>query len=119
MKIIKNSIIPFKGYLAINLFGILFVRNDIKRELNDVDINHESIHSEQIKELLFIPYYIWYVIEWFIKIFYYFSFKKAYRNISFEREAYLNEENLHYLNNRKHYAWFKYIIQKSYKRKNS
>ena len=29
MKIIRNNIIPFKGYKAINLFGILFVRGDI------------------------------------------------------------------------------------------
>ena len=30
MKIIYNNVIPFKGYWAINLFGILFVRKDIK-----------------------------------------------------------------------------------------
>jgi hypothetical protein len=43
MKIIRNNIIPFKGYKAMNLFGILFVRGDTK--LTDIDINHEAIHS--------------------------------------------------------------------------
>ena len=35
--------------------------------------------------------------------------KLAYKNISFEREAYQNQYNLDYLNNRKHYSWFSYI----------
>lgn len=39
--IIKNNIIPFKGYKAINLFGIIFTRKD----LNEIDINHEKIHT--------------------------------------------------------------------------
>ena len=54
MKIIYNNIIPFKGFKAMNLFGMLFVRKDIKTPMSDIDINHESIHSEQYKELLFI-----------------------------------------------------------------
>ena len=86
MKIIYNNIIPFKGFKAINLFGVLFVRKDIKTPMSDVDINHESIHSEQYKELLFIPFLVLYLLEWFIKLFIYFDSNKAYRNISFERE---------------------------------
>lgn len=83
MKIIYNNIIPFKGFKAINLFGVLFVRKDIKTPMSDVDINHESIHSEQYKELLFIPFLVLYLLEWFIKLFIYFDSNKAYRNISF------------------------------------
>ena len=59
MKIIRNNIIPFKGFKAINLFGILFVRGNA--ELSDEVINHESIHTAQMKEMLYIPFYIWYV----------------------------------------------------------
>lgn len=44
MKIIYNNIIPFKGFKAINLFGILFVRKN--KSLSNKDINHEAIHSE-------------------------------------------------------------------------
>ena len=38
-------------------------------------------------------------------------FKKgnAYRNISFEREAYANEADENYLQHRKHYAWIHYL----------
>lgn len=45
MKIIYNNIIPFKGFAAINLFGVLFVRNDYKLQVSDRMINHESIHT--------------------------------------------------------------------------
>lgn len=72
-------------------------------------INHESIHIKQQEEMLIIPFYIWYVTEWFIKLFFYG--KKAYYNISFEREAYDNDDNLSYLSNRKHYAWIKRILK--------
>lgn len=104
MKIIYNNIIPFPGYKAINLFGLLFVRKGAV--MSEKDINHESIHTAQMKEMLYIFFYIWYIIEWVIRL-----FKKgnAYRNISFEQEAYSNENNLEYLKDRKHYAWFKYI----------
>lgn len=72
-------------------------------------INHESIHIKQQEEMLIIPFYIWYVTEWFIKLFFYG--KQAYYNISFEREAYDNDDNLSYLSNRKHYAWIKRILK--------
>jgi hypothetical protein len=79
MKIIYNNIIPFPGYKAINLFGLLFVRKDAI--MSEEDINHESIHTAQMKEMLYTFFYIWYIIEWVIRL-----FKKgnAYRNISFE-----------------------------------
>ena len=28
MKIIRNNTIPFKGFAAVNLFGVLFIRGD-------------------------------------------------------------------------------------------
>nr|DAX08762.1 MAG TPA: hypothetical protein [Bacteriophage sp.] len=42
MIIIKNKFIPFKGYKAINLFGILFTKDS----LSNIDINHEKIHTK-------------------------------------------------------------------------
>lgn len=108
MKIVRNSIIPFKGYKLINLFGVLFCREET--ELNDVDINHESIHTAQMKEMLFLFFYIHYAIEFLLKMFMYPSLHKTYRAISFEREAYAYEEDLDYLSRRKHYKWLQFII---------
>ena len=105
MKIIINNILPPKGFKCINLSGILFCR----RIPNKIDINHETIHTKQMQELLYIFFYLWYVIEYLVKLIIYRNTKLAYRNISFEREAYQNQYNLDYLNNRKHYSWFKCI----------
>ena len=51
MKIVRNNIIPFKGFLIINLFGILFVRGD--SYISPQKINHEKIHTAQMRELLY------------------------------------------------------------------
>lgn len=106
MKVIYNNIIPFKGFAAINLFGVLFARKGVK--LSDVLINHESIHTAQMKELAYIPFYLIYGIEYLYNLFKYkFDSHTAYRNISFEKEAYANEKDLEYLKTRKKYAQWK------------
>lgn len=112
MKIIRNNIIPFPGFKAINLFGILFVRNNAR--INYITINHESIHTKQMKELLYIFFYLWYIIEWFIRL---FMKGNAYRNISFEREAYSCQYDDSYLKFRKPFAFLCYLKkpQKYYK----
>lgn len=33
----------------------------------------------------------------------------AYRNISFEKEAYNNENDMDYLDKREHFSWIEYI----------
>src|SRR5690554_1089641 len=103
MKIIRNKYIPFQGYKAMNLFGVLFVRGNAR--VDDITLNHEKIHTAQMKEMLYVFFYVWYVIEWFIRL----PFGSAYRNISFEREAYTNQDDLSYLKNRKRFDFVKYI----------
>lgn len=107
MKIIYNNVIPTKGYSAINLFGILFVRKGIN--ITHRLINHENIHTHQIKELLYIFFYIWYILEFIFRLIQYRNWNKAYRNISFEREAYDNEDNFIYLSNRRRYSFVRYL----------
>ena len=51
-------------------------------------------------------FYVWYVLEWLIRL---FMRGNAYRNISFEREAYANEANPEYLKNMKWGSWLKYL----------
>ena len=97
MIIVKNNIIPFKNYVAITLWPFIFT----KRTLSVVDINHEKIHGRQQLELLIIPFYLIYIIEWIVRL---FIDKNAYRNISFEKEAYKHQNDLDYLNKRKLFA---------------
>lgn len=105
MQVIRNRFIPVKGFRAMALYPFLFVRNDVV--LYDRTVNHEMIHFEQQKEMFLIGFYIWYVLEWLVKLPVYG--KKAYRNISFEREAYGNENDKNYPAERKKFNWVKYI----------
>ena len=96
-----------------NLFGVLFVRwekGKPKLTLSKYTINHESIHTAQMKEMWYVFFYIWYFIEWLLLLF--SVGKDAYYRISFEREAYDNEDNLKYLETRKPFSWFKYYGKK-------
>lgn len=107
MKIIKNSIIPFKKFGAINLFGVMFIKKGVIATTRL--IRHETIHTKQMQELLFVPFYVFYVLEWLIKLCFYG--KQAYFNISFEREAYTNDCDEDYLSARRHFAFLKYILK--------
>lgn len=69
MKIVYNKWIPFKGFFAINLFGTYFIREENKHiKVSKKTLNHEAIHTEQMKELGYIFFYIWYFIEWLIQL---------------------------------------------------
>ncbi len=105
MKIIYTHLILPKKFEAINLLGIIFVRKDVV--LTQTILNHEQIHTAQIKELGYLFFYLFYLSEWFIKLFKYGS--KSYYNISFEREAYANDKNPDYLKNRKKRAFTSYF----------
>ena len=108
MKVIYNSLIPFKGFSAINLFGIIFARKETK--ITSHILNHEGIHSAQMKELFFIGFYLWYLIEWTLRLFQFrFNNKMAYYAISFEKEAYDNMFTTDYLSSRKPYAFRRYL----------
>ncbi len=108
MRIIYNNHFPFGSYRAINMFGVIWARRQYG-ELEPRDCNHEFIHTLQQREMLFVFFYVWYVIEWGIKFCIYRDLTKAYFNIGFEREAYRNERNLDYKRQRPFWAWLKYL----------
>lgn len=106
IKVIPNRFIPFKGFLAINLFGTIFIRKSKKWwEANknkpriQVMLNHERIHSLQAQQYKtkWFAFYFYYILEWIKNLFRYkFDFELAYYTISFEIEAYGNEHNFNY-----------------------
>lgn len=95
---------PLRGFSAINLVGILFVHPGVY--LSQELINHERIHTAQMLEMGIIGFYLWYVVEWLIRL---MRRGNAYRSISMEREAYQHQHEPDYLRHRRHYAWRKYI----------
>ena len=108
MIIIRSRYIPFGRFAAINLLGVLFVHPGVY--LSQDLLNHERIHTRQMLEMAILPFYIAYVLEWLVRL---PMRGNAYRNISFEREAYRHERDLHYLTHRRPYAWLREMRQRT------
>ena len=105
--IVSKYLIP-KRFKAIALFPFIVIRDNFETN-NLVLINHERIHLRQQLELLIIPFYVLYFIDYILKIILFKDKNKAYKNILFEREAYLNEENMDYLQTRPFWNWARYL----------
>ncbi len=97
-----------KNYVGLSLWPFIILKNNRLKE-DAVLINHERIHLKQQIELLILPFYIIYILEWVIRTLLYFDSYKAYQNISFEREAYLNEKNMNYIKERRPLSFVKYL----------
>jgi len=105
--LISKYLVP-KGYTGITIFPFVFLKTkSLKTDM--VLINHEKIHLRQQLELLILPFYIFYIVEFLIRLIQYRNWYSAYRNISFEREAYINQSNLNYLKQRRFWSFLKYI----------
>lgn len=104
--VIHTRFMPWGNFLAITLFGVVFTRAD---KLGRRVFDHEHIHCRQQLETLYLTFFVWYLLEWAIRCIQYRDFDRAYRNISFEREAYANGDNPDYLRRRRPYAWLRYL----------
>ncbi|MCG9791281.1 hypothetical protein [Flavobacterium algicola] len=100
-----------KSFRGLTLFPFVFMKYAADK-VNVVFINHEKIHLKQQIELLIIPFFLWYGLEYLIRLIQYKDKYIAYKNISFEREAYANESNLDYLHQRKAFKFLSYIRSK-------
>ena len=105
--IVTKYLIP-KGYRGLTVFPFVFVSQQSEKH-NAVLMHHERIHLRQQMELLVLPFFVWYTIEFFLKWVWYRDRKKAYRNIIFEREAYDQEKNFAYLKSRSFWRFLKYF----------
>ncbi|MCQ0112499.1 hypothetical protein SAMN04487906_3308 [Zhouia amylolytica] len=106
MILVFKHIFP-KPYVGLTLWPVIFVKEDVLKQ-DQVLINHEKIHLRQQLELLIIPFYLIYLTEWLIGIVKYGNAYTAYKNISFEREAYKNEQNTGYLKSRSPWSFVYY-----------
>ena len=105
--IISKFWVP-KGFSGITIFPFVFVRDVFWAEVKSF-VNHEKIHLRQQLELLIVLFFIWYGLEFLIRLIQFRNRKKAYRNISFEREAYANEQNINYLERRRLFSFLHYL----------
>lgn len=137
MKLIYNNYIPFKGFSAMNVLGVwLFVRKVMRDGqwsnplLSKELLQHEEIHSAQYKEMGYVGFLVWYIIEWVVRVACEFALLAvrakrhadfgnilhvAYRNISLEQEAYAFEIWPNYLDVRKHWFWTMFLLGRTHK----
>lgn len=79
-------------------------------EMSDRTKRHETIHYKQQLELMFVLQWVLYGLFHIVGLIRYKGGKEAYYENPFEREAYANDKNPNYLNERKHFAWIRYIF---------
>lgn len=99
--------ITFNFARAITLYPFIFIRYPQDKQDPRL-INHEKIHIRQQIELLVVPFYVLYLMEYGINRLKGMHHDQAYLNISFEREAFRHEHDLLYLRQRRRFAFWKY-----------
>jgi hypothetical protein len=104
-----NRVSIFFKVGGISLFPFIILRENTKQtRFGKRLVNHETIHFKQAIETLIIGFYLMYVLNFLINLVIYRNVIKAYENILFEKEAYGNETNFEYLQNRRLFSWMKY-----------
>ncbi len=106
----ENSKVPvFLSYLAPIDIGAITIGPFVfsRGEMSERTKIHEAIHWQQYIETGIIGFIILYYWYWFINLLKYRDGKRAYHEIPFEREAYLHDWNLNYLQTRKRFTWWR------------
>ncbi len=111
LKKIYTEHFPKKGFTALTIYPLVFVRKDRRDYFTAKAERHETTHALQQIEMLWILFLILYALEWVIKLpFCKFDTERAYMSISFEQEAYEHQDEFGYNNVRKHFAWIRYLF---------
>lgn len=130
---IAKILLAFSSCHTITIGPFVFSKRDSSKIGQNVK-NHETCHSCQWLEITIVvglvifilqvlfgisplwyilpgaAFYIWYGIEWFIKLLVYRDTEIAYYRVSFEQEAYYSEHDCHYIENRPLFGgWTQYI----------
>ena len=99
MKVKNMKHFPFKGYKAMAWCGTIIHREGASK-VNDITINHETIHLMQAKMCgSWVKYYWRYFIDWLKGNPLIYPASSAYYTTKYESEAYANEENMDYCKN--------------------
>ena len=105
--VVSRHLVP-KGFGGLAIFPFIFL-SAARLKGDSPFINHERIHLRQQVEMLLVPFFVWYGIEFLIRLTITRNFSYAYRNISFEREAYAKEKDPHYLKSRPFWNFLRYV----------
>lgn len=101
-------VVPSLPANGMALFPFILVK-ETESKFDEVIIRHEIIHLRQQLELLVLPFYFFYLLNYLYNRLVYKEHHEAYMNIVFEREAYANDPFSDYLKRRKLLSWWKYF----------
>jgi hypothetical protein len=105
----NSRIVVLLSYLApinINAITLGFIVLS-REEINETTRRHETIHFQQFLETGFIGFLLLYFYDYLLAYLYFKDGEIAYMQIRAEKEAYLNELDENYLENRKRWNWLK------------
>ena len=105
--LVKKLSLGKLNIIGITLFPFIFITKN--KQGNETILRHEQIHFKQQVECLIIGFYLVYLLHFIWCLVKYRNFEKAYNNICFECEAYSNQRNKNYLDNRKRFSFIKYL----------
>jgi len=109
-RLIRILTLGSDGILGLALFPFVIIRRDIPAgEYRDRILRHEMIHLRQQLELFILPFYIWYLVEYCAGRLRGKNHYRATIDISFEKEADDNMDDINYLRARKLFGFFKYV----------
>lgn len=107
MIVVSKYLVP-NGYTGLTVFPFIFLKEEHLKQDRFL-LNHETIHLKQQLELLILPFFIWYLVEFLARLVKSGNWYKAYRAISFEKEAYENQNDLDYLKTRPFWKFLGYL----------
>ena len=108
MFIIVTKYLFKKRFLGATVWPFILIREP-RLKSDSFFMNHERIHYRQQQELLVVLFYVWYGLEYLVRLIQFRNRREAYKNISFEREAYKNEKDLEYLYHRPSFKFLRYV----------
>ena len=116
LKVIYSKYFPFKEYTAMTFFNLMIIRKENKQFVGKRTYNHELIHQAQAYDFGigfcgYFIFYLLYLLEWILKLPWKLSGYSPYYSISFEQEAHNRDCDYTYLEDRKRFAWLKYIFK--------
>ncbi|WP_343530752.1 hypothetical protein [Pedobacter sp.] len=101
-------VVPKLRVAAMAIYPFILVQK-VSYKNDVVLVNHEKIHHRQQLELLIVPFYLFYLLNYLYNLLKYKKHQLAYLNIIFEKEAFVQQQNPSYLSTRKMFSWIKYI----------
>ena len=100
---------PPRGYHAITLVPFVFYNG---KPLVVRELRHETVHLWQQLALFVVLFYMLYFVFWMYGLVRYRDFDRAYREIPFERSAYILEKEQCVSPFRQSYHWLRCMKEK-------